>query len=767
MNGATNWIWMDSWTAEDKEWPVLVLFRKTLDLEKMPRKASLRVSADSRYKLYINGSLAEIGPSRGDSQVWFFDEVDICPYLEEGENIIAVQVLRYPQIHSRGNHGIFRTDYPGLFVQGTVEFTDGKQLDIDADYSWKVRKDSGFHIVSESDVFAPLQIYEDYTGSSSLQGWMHRGYDDISWEPASEYPNMSRAVSPGNLFPRTIPFLYRKDRTFNEVVVLRKSQIPRLQWENLLREKQPVTIPPQSEEIIEISAGEEMTGYLHLSMQSGRGADLTILQSECYVTDEKKSGNIVKGQRDDWKSGHLEGFRDVYHAAGYGTEKCPEEYEPFWFRTFRYIRLEIRTKDEPLIIGRFSYTETGYPLDVRTEVGTSDPAMYAIWEMSERTLRRCMHETYEDCPFYEQLQYAMDARQQILYTYAVSADDRLARKCMDDFRRSQRYDGLLNCSYPNYGPNVIPGFSIYYILMLYDHMMYFGDKDFLERHMSAVEGILYYFHSHQENGLVKKTGGLNGDRFWSFIDWTPEWEKTTGVPPAVLSGPVTMESLLYIMGLQAAAGLMDYLGRRDGAEQYRKRAECIKKAVRARCTGADGMLQDGPGIEQYSQHTQVFAALTDTVGTEQARHNLLKTTTDVVHYTQCSVAMAFYLYRALEKTGLYEQTERYWNIWKRMLDKGASTCVENNVDERSECHAWGALVLYELPSVIMGIRPAKPGYQAVCIDPHPGGLKWFAGDVVTPLGNIHIEWNEKDGQRIKYTIEDDQEVVLGKGWKRK
>ena len=210
-----------------------------------------------------------------------------------------------------------------------------------------------------------------------------------------------------------------------------------------------------------------------------------------------------------------------------------------------------------------------------------------------------MHETYEDCPFYEQLQYAMDSRSQILYTYMVAADDRLARKCMDDFRRSQRYDGLLNCSYPCYGPNVIPGFSIYYILMLYDHMMYFGDREFLRQHMGTVDGILEYFRRNLDGrGLAGRMGGINGkDRYWSFIDWTAQWDETSGMPRAGLSGPITMESLLYIMGLDHAAKVLDYLGRSQVAQEYRSRADEVRKAVNTYCRDEAGMYTDGPGIQ--------------------------------------------------------------------------------------------------------------------------------------------------------------------------
>lgn len=582
MSSKTNWIWLKEWTAEDKEEPVLALFRKKITLSEKVEKAFIQISADSRYKLFVNGHMAEAGPSKGDRQVWFMDEVDIRKWLMQGENVLAVQVLRYPLEHSKGNHGIFRTEFPGLYVTGEIRYVNGQSQNIIADKSWKCRKDKMFHIESESPIFAPLQIYENTGGDMELKGWMQAGYSDCNWSDSKEYQDMNMALSPGNLLPRTIPYLYRKNAKFKKVMVCRQSVFTTEDWNVFLRGEKTIEIPPHTKEVVEITAGTETTAYLHLAVERGCGTKILILQSESYVQNGMQGEFPIKGHREDYENGHLEGFTDRYQVGGFGTADIPEKYEPFWFRTFRFVRLEIQTEEEPVRIRSLEYTETGYPLEAVTEVNTSDPRLQPIWEMSFRTLKLCMHETYEDCPFYEQLQYAMDSRSQILYTYSIAADDRLARKCMEDFRRSQRYDGLLNCSYPCYGANVIPGFSIYYILMLYDHMMYFGDKELLEKHMPTVEGILNYFYYHRTTeGYVEKIGGLNGkDRFWSFIDWVPEWDGTTGVPPATLSGALTMESLLFVMGLQHAVKIALYLEKNELAKKYEKWAEELKSAIK-------------------------------------------------------------------------------------------------------------------------------------------------------------------------------------------
>lgn len=768
----SNWVWSPQWDLQDRDEARVVYFRKEVRLSDVPDKAIIDITADSRYKLYVNGQLVEIGPSKGDSQIWFYDRIDLTDYLHPGTNVIAVIVLRYPEDKAKGNHAIFRTSVPALYVKGECRDAKGKPLSLSTDPSWRCYVDRQFHIVREEEGFAPLMIHEEVYGNRETFGWMQESYRDADWKPVKPYRylDVHGAVSPGNMCPRTIPFLYRVRRKFAKVMDMKRSASSEAEWTGMLYGDSELMIAAHSEEIVEIDAGEEMTGYLKLFLRGGKGARVQILESEAYVQSERVGANQIplKLDREDKVNGYLDGYKDIYHVAGIGTEEDYEIYEPFWFRTFRFIQLKITTGSDPLTIHAFEYEETGYPLEVETKVETSDESLSDIWAISERTLRRCMHETYEDCPFYEQLQYAMDSRLQILCTYAVAADDRLARKCMDDFRRSQRYDGLMNCCYPNCNPNVIPGFSIYYILMLYDHMMYFGDQALIRYHMPTVEGVLDFFERNlAEEGYVAKIGGVNLEApFWSFIDWAEEWNATVGMPTVGLSGPITMESLLYIMGLQHAAKLAEYIGRTEIEKEYQARAGRVQNAIRSFCMGCNGMIQDGPGQEEYSQHCQVFALLTGTVDAEKGRQNLLETLEDRGAYAQCTVAMQYYLFRALEKADLYEYTDRCWDIWRDMIQKHATTCIEAEAYARSECHGWGALALYELPSVTLGVRPLAPGYRAVEINPVPGYLESAAGRVKTPHGFVEVSW-EKDGDLvIKHDLQDDIQLIINERWNR-
>ena len=98
-----------------------------------------------------------------------------------------------------------------------------------------------------------------------------------------------------------------------------------------------------------------------------------------------------KGVRDD-ATGHLTGTTDVILAAG-----TPLAWDSFWFRTFRFIRVEVEAETD-LTLAMPAFLETDYPLPVSTLPTLTPDWADQLWRISLRTLNRCMHETYEDCP---------------------------------------------------------------------------------------------------------------------------------------------------------------------------------------------------------------------------------------------------------------------------------------------------------------------------------------------------------------------------------
>lgn len=733
------WIWTADWREEDSRAVRLVWFYTEIESESGEDMEPhvIRITADCRYKLYINGKLVQYGPAKGDHKVHYLDTAEIGSHLTLGRNSLAVAVLHEPEDPDVGNHSLFSSDTPGLYIEGLAVDTEDEGTSV---RNWKSFVDRTVRFPREEVRFAPLQIHEV----------REKPEDERILQPvtARREEEMPAYLQRRNLVQRPIPQMLLEGHAFSLPV-------------------NRVEAGSRAEFVLD--AGEEMCGFINFRVLGGEGARITLLYSECY---EKEDG---KADRTDTDGGRLQGYSDQF-VIGKGEASC---LEPFWLRTFRFIKVTIETAQEALIPVSFTYLETGYPLEVRTEVATSDETLAPVWDISLRTLRRCMHETYVDCPYYEQLQYIMDTRSEILYTYAVSGDDRLARKSIREFARAQRPDGLLNCSYPNKCVNVIPGFSIYYILMVYDHMMYFSDPELVSEALPVIRRILQYFDRNTVRsgpfaGLVDKTGGVNGEgERWSFIDWAQEWMDTTGMPPAGLRGPITMESLLYIMGLQKAAELENYAGEEALAARDLALAENVQRAVRRACMDEEGFLTDGPlaqttaeaeaqggnfrAAAQRSQHCQVFGILTGTLDPDEGRRNLLRSITEK-GFARCSVAMCFYLFRALEQTDLYEYTDRYWNVWREMVRNHCTTCVEAEFYARSECHAWGALALYELPSVVLGVRPAAPGYSKISVKPVPGYLRHASGKVHTPVGDIEVSWVKAEDGSTSVRIRCAEEI---------
>lgn len=117
----------------------IVRFTHNVLLTSPATRALVHCSADTRYKLYVNGVRAAVGPARGSPVIWYYDTVDMAPYLRVGDNEIVFVVLRYFNA-GRSAMPFERTAFPGLTVVGTIE-TGTETVDVQSREGWLVQVD--------------------------------------------------------------------------------------------------------------------------------------------------------------------------------------------------------------------------------------------------------------------------------------------------------------------------------------------------------------------------------------------------------------------------------------------------------------------------------------------------------------------------------------------------------------------------------------------------------------------------------------------------
>lgn len=758
------WIWLSDQpdAGRNSNQHELVMFRRVFTISEATAELVVHVTADSRYKLYCNGELVSIGPCKGDQFTYYYETVDLGAYLRPGRNVLAVQVLHYAggepfQASVSGDASVWRSRRGGLLVDGVVREAQGP-TSLHTDNRWRARRDRSIDWVDQLPYTAFLGGMERVYAMHRPFDWNLADADDSEWEPAtsflSAYDPVYGQLRPWRLTARVLPPLLSNRRSLRKVV---RQQPTHPDFSILLGEAAAdeedyariLTVPSGQTLIVEVDAGELVTGYPRLTMTGGTDGEIQMLYAECYEQEPGGDGSRYKGVRDNPQNAVLLGPSDCYMPAGRGTEELPEAYETFWFRTFRFIRFVIRAGADPLRLHKLDIVETGYPLAVVGEFESSDPTLSLLWEISVRTLRRCMQETYVDCPFYEQLQYIMDTQLEALFTYQISEDDRLARKAIYEFHSSRLPSGLLQSRYPSMHPQVIPGFSLYWIFMVHEHYWYYGDQALLRLVMPTVDGVLNWFDEQiGSDGLVV----LSSSEYWPYVDWVQEWAADKGVPPGARTGALTVNNQMYVEALRRAAALQEWLGRMDTAREYRNRAERIKEALKLRCWSAEkGLFRDGPHSETYSQHAQVWAVVSETVqGCEADR--LLDAMFADPSLPRVSYAMSFYLFRALARIGRYADAFPLWETWRGMARLQLSTWAESPSHHRSDCHGWGAVPLYEFAAELLGVRPGKPGYEEISITPQPGPLHWAKGTVATCKGSVQVMWEIREREEFHLRV---------------
>ena len=360
--------------------------------------------------------------------------------------------------------------------------------------------------------------------------------------------------------------------------------------------------------------------------------------------------------------------------------------------------------------------------------------------------------------------YCQDSRSSALFHYSLSGDDRLMRQAIIGFAASVTPDGLVESRYPSHKHQVIPGFALFWILSLYDHLEYFNDIDFIWPLMAVAERILGWFDAHvDERGLVCN---IRRD-YWQYVDWTTEWQGTSerpdgGVPLAGReSNTHTYFSLLYAYTLNVTENLCRLLGRPTGTSDYLPRADRILRHVREHCW--DGEFYTDSTLDQrdskhHSQHVQIFAVLAGLAKGQEAKRILRGAFNLANGFIKASYTMKHYALRAFAAADIYEeQWDAVMAPYHRMLQEHLSTWEEDDVRKRSDCHAWGSVALYEFPAELAGVKPLKPGWNGVLWKPRVQMSKEFQASVcLGKRGIADVNW---DGRMVLLTLPAPMDVV--------
>jgi len=728
--------WVTHPTAPLRE-PLVLHFRRALKLEAVPASYPVRVSADNRFILYVNGKRVGDGPARGDLAHWRYELFDLAPYLKPGENLLTATVWNWGVFAPVAQH----SDRTAFLLESEA----AGEADASTPKGWQVREEEGHTALDRSSVtfrtYMAAGPGEQIDAAKYDWGWQTAedkdGWVDVATPMRDAiHPGVNRAHSADaqgdnfwDLAPDRLPHMESKAVEAGAVVRVDTPGDEQLGWADF--PNKPLTLPPGIRFHLLLDRKTLITAYPELTVSGGKGASIRLTYAEALFDKD-----MHKGDRDEVGTRQAKGLNDLFLPDG-GRNRV---FEPLWWRTWRYLDLDIETKDEALTLEGLKAQFTAYPFEEKATFESPDEDLKKIWEVSWRTARMDAHETYMDTPYYEQLQYVGDTRLQALISYAVAGDGRLGRQAIEAFDQSRIPEGITRSRYPSSLPQSIPTFSLLWVGMVRDWWMYQPDPETARTALPGTRAVLNWFEGYEQpDGLLRKLP------WWSFIDWVPKGT----IPTYDANGESCMTTLQYLGALEDGAALEKGLGDAVFADRYQKRAAHVREGLRSKCWNAGrNLMAETPDQKLFSQQASILGVLLDVVPQASQKEVLEKVLKiepgdkldDVL---SASWYFRYYLARALEHAGMGDEYLRSLDSWRGLLKLHFSTWPEEPGNTRSDSHAWSAHPIYDLLTVVAGIEPASPGFKTVRIAPHMGTLPTLKATYPHPNGTIAVDYVER------------------------
>lgn len=685
----------------------LYRFKKTVNINNT-QNVIADIFADSRYKLYINGTYICEGPCIGTES--YYDSIVIDDYLTDGENVIEACVLYLGS--GVGASCIKRKNRVAFAFE---IYQNGETLEI-TDDTWESAIDKS---------------YTFYLDKIHPNGFLNERYDkkELEWQKAEILP-----YGYGDELWGVLPYFDLKERPI-------KMYTP-FNCDSMTISKTNIGINLKKGETgyIDYEIGRHKVGYPEFEFSGSADIRITYAESYAFAEDD---GRYTKNVRSD-KSGDIFGASDEL-----AIRENNFVFRPFFIKTARYIRIEVNALSD-FSINRAEFMEYRYPLEIKNNFVCSDELYNRIFEVSVNTLENCTFDTYVDCPYYEMQQYSEDAYLEMMYTFMLTDDYSMAKKLICDLWQSVNYEGMQLAAAPMEYRQITPTFCFFWIMMIEKYILYTGDNKTIKPMLSGIYSILFWFAN-----FIDEDGVVGVYKYGKFIDWVETWKNTFTIDDAD-TRPTSIASFMYMYSLKAGAKVFKGFGKDGIADDLMKEYESLKNSVNKTFYDEKEKLYRDTKSGGFSEHSQIWAVLSEAVVGKDAE-NLLIISRENENVHRCSYSYQFFKNRAHDVCGIHLDMDKFLSDWKEMLLLDATTWFESPGNARSDCHAWSSVPIYEFTTKILGVEPIEDGFTKVRINPQFENLESARGKVPTPYGEIFVSWI-KENDKIKLEVKSPTEI---------
>jgi hypothetical protein len=741
---AAAWLWHPDLAATE---PGHVLFRLNFKSARA-ETVTLQVSGDLCFALALDGALIARGPDTGDVPHWSFGAYEVK--LAAGAHRLEAFVWwARPPVAPDG-----RMSWRGGFVcaglgAAAKRFSTGVA-------PWKVARIEG---VTKGPV---LNRSYHVIGSSAEMDLAKADPRRAKWvKPAvvrgPVEDNVTGILAYGwRLLPAALPEqrhdLWRGGRV--------RAQLPRWSaaptvkfgaettpekaegWNRLLRGDAALTLPARHEVTVLIDTDDYLCGFPALEFSGGAGTLVRCQWAESlFDSVNPKINNTpgLKGNRAAVAGKTFCGFGDTWKLGGAGRRWVGTP----WWRAGRFLMISVKVGAKPAVLHSFGVERTGFPLQPKMKFASDDASLEPVIELSERGLRSCMHDVFVDCPYYEQMMYVADTRVQMLLAYVFAGEERLPRRGMELFDLSRGRSGYPTMRHPSFERQESATFAMIWPWMLHDYALWRDDAAWLRQRLPGMRALMEALQTEEDaEGLLAKPPG------WLFVDWVPEW--FAGWAPGQREGRRSaIINLQYLLTLQRAADLENWMGEPAMAERWNERAAALAATLAGKFWDEPrGLWADDDSHGAFSQHAQALAVIGGLRAPDAARWADAKAN----GLAAATIYFQHYLFEALGRVGRADLVLERLEMWRGLVKQGFKTPVESPEPARSDCHAWGAHPVFHLHATVAGVRPAAPGFARVRIAPQPGALREIETVLPHPRGTVKLK-AKFAGDRVDATVE--------------